>query len=277
MPMIIMTDGNVQENKFGEFKGLYAKYFSAKQAASANDASGRMQARRFATVYFSEMSQLGEVDENTIRQNLARIQQGDQAYVDSLLHAATTTYTERFSNHFKPDTLEEIVSDAPEDKLAKKFLNYQPLKIEGNEWHNERYKIHSTIVNYQMAFSGDEKAMERVQQHTKLEFVEQMVGKLKDKLKGDKDLSDRTREIVVNAMALNYGRIDIGFSEDSMVKFMVDRRDKLVKEFEKMFKDDKEKAQYVRANVTAGAKELMKQGPEGYNKAADMIASIDRE
>ena len=155
-------------------------------------------------------------------------------------------------------------------------MKYQPSPIKGDGWHNERFEIHHQYFLCGLAAQGDEKAAEAVDGLIKREYVSQTIDKLGKKLEEDKDLSDKTRKTVLNALYLNYFRQDIRLSQEEIIKHINDATKKLSDELEKMFKDDAGKAKYARTNIVAVAKNKMRQGEEEFDKAAQMVYEIDR-
>lgn len=271
-----MADDSVKkETEFEKFRGFYAEYITSKRAAGAGDASSRMDARNYALRFYADHSQDTELAQTLTNDNLARIQQGDQFYIDSLLDAAVKYNTERFRSHFKADNLEAIVKDASKEKLSKNFLRDRPLEVKGDDWHNERAAAHDLYFMYERAAHGDEKAGEVVSGLARGEFIKQGVDKLEKRLKDDKNLSESTRKVVLNAIQLNAYRRDIRVPENILGKYASDVKKRLSDELEKMFKNDEEKAKYAVRNIADGAKTLMQQSEEGFDKAAHMVASID--
>ncbi len=271
-----MTNGTNAGNKFEKFKGFYAEYANSKNSAKANDASGRTNGRNYALGFLDTLSYDADLAYMATPENLDRIQRGDQAYIDTILDLAVSYNTDKIRGELKADNLEAIINDAPKDKIGKNFIGFQPVGVKGNDWHNERAQVHGRIYRLQGALQGDEEAVERVEDEIKVEYVGQRLEVFKEKLEKNKDLSKETVQKALNALSFIYSRRDLRFSQNDFGKYVIDASKRITSEFEKMFKNEDEKVRYATTNITEGAKMLLNQGEEGFDKAAGLIGSIDR-
>ena len=271
-----MTNGTNADNKFEKFKRFYAEYATSKNLAKANDASGRTNGRNYAGGFLDTLSHDADLAYMATPENLDRIRRGDQAYIDTILDLAVSYNTNEIRGELKADNLEAIINDAPRDKIGRNFIGFQPLGVKGNDWHNERAQVHVRIYRLQSALQGDEKAGESVEYDIKVEYIGQKLEAFKEKLEKNKNLSKATVQKVLNALSFIYLRRDLRFSQNDLGKYVFDATKRITSEFEKMFKSEDEKVRYATTNIVEGAKMLLNQGEEGFDKAAELIGSIDR-
>jgi hypothetical protein len=272
-----MADDNEEkkENEFEKFKKLYVEYVVAKNSLRAETADERVSARAYATSFFENLHAETVIAlslNNITRESLER---GEQNNIDRILVAAGAYTTARLRHKFNPEGLEAIVNDAPKEKLVKKFDDYEPAKIKDNSWHNERADMHRAYFIFKYAELGDKDAQSDVQLLAKEQYISKGLDQLVDKLKKDPALNDGVIKIIVNALVPIYRIIPV--SKEILVEYIESAQDSAYKKLSEMFKNDEEKARYARANIVEGAKRLMQQGMEGYEKAAQMVYSIDAE
>ncbi|MBI2632440.1 hypothetical protein HYW75_05530 [Candidatus Pacearchaeota archaeon] len=273
-----MTDGNTPENKFEEFKRLHGEYRRSDEASKAQTAEDRVNARRYAASFLASQGEGTQFEALNTHDNINRLVNGEQPFnqsmVDLLINAGKTHSTDCLFEVFNPQGLEAIIGDAPTDKLSKNFVGYTPFEKKDDQWHNERVEAHRSYFDFLLAEKGDENAANRVTGYSHAQFFKESAESLKKKLEGNKSLKKETVSIVANALYNVYMHFRI--PQEISHKYVEKAKKESYDGFTKMFKDDKERAVYARANIVTGANELMKQGQEGIDKAANLIASIDR-
>lgn len=231
---------------FDEFKEKAQARMQAKALAEAlndpKDPGARKTAREYFYNFAEQTPGLGLTVDPSDLENSVKL--------DNYAIAARE-YTNNYLNSLFDDKREQIIHSAPEEGLVKLIGYLSPIEIDGNSRHNEVAKKHKNYAGWDELIKKMKEGKldghelhERIAAYIKNDIEEAFS---KDPyMKDNKKMKDLLLKVAYQS----------AFSNDKMLSIITQKiAQGAGEEFNKAFKDEREKVVYARETLMAGKKE----------------------
>ncbi|MCX8158862.1 MAG: hypothetical protein N3D20_01050 [Candidatus Pacearchaeota archaeon] len=226
-------------NQFEEFRKSYNSLMFAQEIgkrAYSDSSQERYRAREYA---LEEIAKLNPGLEAIIKDPIAR-EQIPSHIIDKYLETIIGNYESETIFKIK-NFGKEIIRDAPDNGLASIIIGIEPCDIKNNEKHNKIAEIHKNLIEFYgvlNAYENDNKKAHGITYSLAMKEIAEKIKVIKDGK--EKEKVERVGAVLLATIAV---------SERAGLVYLSSKIKGKEKEFNGMFKDEKEKAEYARATL----------------------------